>query len=133
MSIPNESRKRAIANSRLTNNKTVTQYTKAGNKIKRWAFGFMTNIECPNCHGARLKKESLQFKIDNKNIAELAHLDILDLFEWSKTVEKRLTGKQKTIGKEILKEINKRIQFLLDVGLDYLTLNRSSRSLSGGE
>ena len=105
----------------------------SSHKLKKWAFGFMTHIECPTCHGARLKKESLQFKIDDKNIADLAHLDILDLHEWSKNVEKRLSGKQKTIGKEILKEINKRIQFLVDVGLDYLTLNRSSRSLSGGE
>jgi excinuclease ABC subunit A len=105
----------------------------SSHKLKKWAYGFMTHKECPTCHGARLKKESLQFKIDDKNIADLAHLDILDLHEWSKNVEKRLSGKQKTIGKEILKEINKRIQFLVDVGLDYLTLNRSSRSLSGGE
>jgi len=106
---------------------------KSSNKLKKWAHGFMTYATCPTCLGARLKKESLHFKIDQKNIADLAHLDIIELYDWTMHVEKRLSGKQKTIGKEILKEINKRIKFLLDVGLDYLTLNRSSRSLSGGE
>ena len=102
-------------------------------RLKKWAQGFMTYVDCPECQGARLKKEALNFKIDGKNIAELSNLDLLLLYEWSKTVDKKLSKKQLAIAKEILKEINKRIKFLLDVGLDYLTLNRSSRSLSGGE
>ena len=102
-------------------------------KLKKWAQGFMTHVNCPECNGARLKKEALFFKVDDKNIAELSNLDLLLLHDWTAKVEKRLTKKQLTIAKEILKEINKRIKFLLDVGLDYLTLNRSSRSLSGGE
>lgn len=102
-------------------------------RLKKWAQRFMTYVDCPECQGARLKKEALNFKIDGKNIAELSNLDLLLLYEWSKTVDKKLSKKQLAIAKEILKEINKRIKFLLDVGLDYLTLNRSSRSLSGGE
>ena len=102
-------------------------------KLKKWAQGFMTYVDCPECKGARLKKEALFFKVDDKNIAELSNMDLHILYDWSSKVEKRLSKKQLTIAKEILKEINKRIKFLLDVGLDYLTLNRSSRSLSGGE
>ncbi len=102
-------------------------------KLKRWAQGFMAYIPCPDCNGSRLKKEALHFKIDGKNIAELAEMDILLLYEWSLSIDKKLSKKQLTIAKEILKEISKRIKFLLDVGLDYLTLNRSSKSLSGGE
>lgn len=99
----------------------------------KWAQGFMNKIPCPQCNGTRLKKESLYFKIDNKNISEIANMDILQLRDWFSSIEERMTQKQKAIAKEILKEIRTRIQFLLDVGLDYLTLNRSSRSLSGGE
>lgn len=102
-------------------------------RLKKWAQGFMTQVDCPVCNGTRLKKEALYFRIDDKNIAELASMDLLLLYEWTEKVEKRLTKKQLSIAKEILKEINKRIKFLLDVGLDYLTLNRTARSLSGGE
>ncbi|MBL7924319.1 MAG: excinuclease ABC subunit UvrA [Bacteroidia bacterium] len=102
-------------------------------RMKKWAHGFMAFSPCPECGGSRLKKEALFFKVDHKNIAELANLDIHVLYDWSLQVEKRLSKKQQTIAREILKEINKRIKFLLDVGLDYLTLNRSARSLSGGE
>ncbi len=105
----------------------------ASARIKKWAQGFMTSIVCSECQGTRLKKESLFFKLDNKNIADLANMDIIELDGWFAKLEARLTKKQITIAKEIIKEIKKRIRFLLDVGLDYLTLNRSSKSLSGGE
>ncbi|WP_461789586.1 excinuclease ABC subunit UvrA [Pedobacter sp.] len=88
---------------------------------------------CPTCHGARLKKESLHFKVDGKNIFELAEMDISSLNQWFDGVESRLSDRQNTIAKEILKEIRARIGFLLDVGLNYLTLDRTSRTLSGGE
>jgi excinuclease ABC subunit A len=88
---------------------------------------------CPTCEGARLKKESLNFKIDNKNIFELACMDINDLQEWFTGLEDRLSERQNTIAREILKEIRARIVFLLDVGLSYLTLDRTTRTLSGGE
>ncbi|MCK6648878.1 MAG: excinuclease ABC subunit UvrA [Bacteroidia bacterium] len=101
--------------------------------IEKWIQGFMNKVTCPKCNGTRLKQESLYFKIDNKNIAELSQLGISELNEWFKNIESRLDTKQNTIAKEVLKEIRARIQFLLDVGLDYLTLNRSSRTLSGGE
>lgn len=101
--------------------------------IKRWVHDFMIIKVCPECNGARLKKESLHFKIDNKNIAELAQLDIQQLNKWFAGLEARLNEKQRTIGTEVLKEIRKRIGFLLDVGLDYLSLNRPLRTLSGGE
>lgn len=101
--------------------------------IKRWAKEYMDKIECPECDGARLRKESLYFKIDEKNIAELAHLDIGELADFFKKLNSKLEGNQKKIAEEIVKEISTRIQFLLDVGLDYLSLNRSSKSLSGGE
>ncbi len=101
--------------------------------IKRWAKEYMDKIVCPECNGSRLKKESLYFKINNKNIAELAMMDIVDLAKFFKDLPKKLNEKQFKIAEEILKEINNRLQFLLDVGLDYLSLNRSSKSLSGGE
>ncbi len=101
--------------------------------IEKWIQGFMNKVECPLCHGTRLKKESLHFKIDEKNISELSNMGIGELKEWFKGIEKRLDNKQNIIAKEVLKEIRTRIDFLLDVGLDYLTLNRSSRTLSGGE
>ena len=101
--------------------------------IEKWIQGFMNKIPCPKCEGARLKKEALHFKIAEKNIAELANLGILELNEWFTGIEEKLSTKQNTIAKEVLKEIRTRIQFLLDVGLDYLSLNRSSRTLSGGE
>jgi len=101
--------------------------------LKKWAAGFMHTTECPDCKGARLKKESLHFKIAEKNIAELAMMDIDELASWFKELPAKLNNRQKAIASDILKEINKRIGFLLDVGLEYLTLNRQSSSLSGGE
>jgi excinuclease ABC subunit A len=101
--------------------------------LKRWVEDFMVSRTCPECNGARLKKESLHFKIDNKNIAELALLDILELQKWFTRLEDRINEKQRAIAAEILKEIRKRIGFLLDVGLEYLNLDRPLRTLSGGE
>jgi len=101
--------------------------------IKRWAKEYMDQIECPSCHGSRLRKESLYFKIQGKNIAELAQMDIAELAVFFKNLGETLEGNQKKIAEEIIKEINARIGFLLDVGLDYLSLNRGSKTLSGGE
>ncbi len=101
--------------------------------IDKWVQGFMNKINCPQCKGSRLKKEALHFKIDKKNIAELSEMSIAQLQTWFIDIEKRISEKNNIIAKEILKEIRSRISFLLDVGLDYLSLNRSSRSLSGGE
>ncbi|MUV02505.1 excinuclease ABC subunit UvrA [Flavobacterium rakeshii] len=110
------------------------QYDESGStSIKRWAKDFMDEVECPVCNGTRLKKESLYFKIDGKNIAELSFMDISDLAEWFENLNDRLSEKQKIIASEIVKEIKARLSFLLDVGLNYLALNRSSKSLSGGE
>ncbi len=107
--------------------------TTDSSSIKRWAKGYMDNILCPTCSGSRLKKEALYFKINNKNISELAALDINELALWFRDLPKHLSEKQKVIAQEIIKEISTRLQFLVDVGLDYLALNRSSKSLSGGE
>ena len=101
--------------------------------IKRWAKGFMDEVNCKNCDGKRLKKEALHFRIADKNISDLAQMDITELAYWFENVQKDLSEKQLIIASEILKEIKTRIQFLLDVGLDYLTLDRTSKSLSGGE
>jgi excinuclease ABC subunit A len=101
--------------------------------IRKWVDDFTITKICPECHGARLKKESLHFKIADKNIAELANLNISDLKKWFDGLESRLSDKQNQIAVEVLKEIRKRIGFLLDVGLDYLHLNRPLRTLSGGE
>ena len=102
-------------------------------KIQNWVKDFMIVRECPECHGARLKKESLSFKIDGKNIAELAAFDISKLGRWFENLEERLDDKQRRIATEVLKEIRKRINFLLEVGLNYLHLNRPLKTLSGGE
>ena len=102
-------------------------------KIRQWAEEFMTVDVCPDCQGARLKKESLHFKIDDKNIAELSDMDIVTLSNWMAELEDRMDERRKAIAKEVLKEIRFRLGFLLHVGLDYLTLNRPSRTLSGGE
>ncbi|MBL1145860.1 MAG: excinuclease ABC subunit UvrA [Bacteroidetes bacterium] len=102
-------------------------------QIGKWAIQFMNKVTCGECHGSRLKKESLYFKIDNKNIGELANLDIEQLAEWFNHVESNLNKRNQLIAKDVLKEIRTRIQFLLDVGLTYLALNRSAASLSGGE
>lgn len=101
--------------------------------IKRWAKEFMDEIDCPECEGSRLKKEALYFKIHEKNIADLSQMDISELNEWFLNLDENLSDKQKAIAVEITKEIKVRSQFLLDVGLNYLSLNRSSKSLSGGE
>ncbi|HEX4849509.1 MAG TPA: excinuclease ABC subunit UvrA, partial [Puia sp.] len=123
----------------------TTEYEGLVNQLKRWFAGgtsdtlrdwvekFMELKTCETCGGARLKKESLWFRIDNKNIAELSQMGLLVLVEWFVGLEKRLTEKQNTIARDILKEIRERLQFLLDVGLTYLTLDRPSRTLSGGE
>lgn len=110
------------------------QYKTAESRsLKRWAKDYMDKIKCPVCEGSRLRKESLYFKVAEKNIAELANKDIVDLAEWFQDLEKNLSDKQIKIAEEIIKEIKARLQFLLDVGLNYLSLNRSSKSLSGGE
>jgi len=110
------------------------QYKTAESRsLKRWAKDYMDKVGCPVCEGSRLRKESLYFKVAGKNISELANLDIVELAEWFKGLEKKLTEKQIKIAEEIIKEIKTRLQFLLDVGLNYLSLNRSSKSLSGGE
>jgi excinuclease ABC subunit A len=101
--------------------------------ITQWAEGFMELNVCDTCNGTRLKKESIWFKINEKNIAELGEMGLDELMDWFTTVEKSMNKKQQTIAKEVLKEIRERLQFLLDVGLTYLTLNRPSKSLSGGE
>ena len=101
--------------------------------IRKWVEDFMIVRVCPECDGARLKKESLHYRIDGKNIAELATMSIGSLGRWFDGLEERLSDKQRLIASEILKEIRKRIGFMLDVGLDYLHLNRPLRTLSGGE
>ncbi|WP_276368486.1 excinuclease ABC subunit UvrA [Chryseolinea sp. H1M3-3] len=109
------------------------QKEEGSDAIKKWVDDFTVSKTCPECNGARLKKESLHFKLDSKNIAELAQLDINALKKWFEGLEDRLNEKQRIIATEVLKEIRKRIGFLLDVGLDYLNLNRPIRTLSGGE
>jgi excinuclease ABC subunit A len=101
--------------------------------LKGWVEKFMQLAECPACNGARLKKESLWFKVSEKNIAELSDMNLDKLMSWFESVEARLSNKQQVIAKDVLKEIRERLQFLLDVGLTYLSLNRPSRTLSGGE
>lgn len=102
-------------------------------KNKHWAQHYIHHVSCPECGGGRLKKEALHFKIDGHTIADLAGKDIKALSEWFVDIESRMTDRQKRIAHEIVKEIRERLSFLLDVGLDYLSLNRTSRSLSGGE
>ena len=100
---------------------------------QRWASAFMNKVGCPECKGRRLKKESLYFKFDNKNISQIASMEILEIDKWLLGIEDRISEKQNIIASEVLKEIQSRVDFLLDVGIEYLTLNRSSRTLSGGE
>ncbi|HNW54767.1 MAG TPA: excinuclease ABC subunit UvrA, partial [Bacteroidales bacterium] len=113
----------------------IMNQNEAGNPegLKRWAEGFMNSVECPDCHGARLKKESLFYRIHDKNIAELSRMDLVNLSQWFSTLEEHLDERQKVIAHEIIREIQSRLSFLLNVGLDYLSLNRTSGSLSGGE
>ena len=101
--------------------------------IKRWANEFMNEANCKTCNGKRLKKEALYFKLDDKNIADLAHMDVVELAKWFGTIQKKLSERQNIIASEIIKEISTRIQFLVDVGLEYLSIDRTSKSLSGGE
>jgi excinuclease ABC subunit A len=101
--------------------------------LVRWANSFMEEKACPECEGTRLKKESLYFRLAESNISDLAQMDIRQLNQWFLQIEKKLSQKQNIIAKEVLKEIRKRIGFLLDIGLDYLTLDRPAGSLSGGE
>ncbi len=113
----------------------ILNQNEAGNPegLKRWAEGFMNSVECPECKGSRLKKESLFYKINDKNIAELSQMDLVNLSEWFANLEPNLEERQKQIAHEIIREIQSRLSFLLNVGLDYLSLNRTSGSLSGGE
>ena len=101
--------------------------------LKRWAKSFMDEIECPTCHGSRLNEAAMCFRLADKNISEISSMDLNELAHWVNHLDDKLSEKQKAIAAEVIKEIQKRIQFLLDVGLDYLTLHRSSKSLSGGE
>ncbi|MGJ8549288.1 excinuclease ABC subunit UvrA [Winogradskyella wichelsiae] len=110
-----------------------SQYNSDSTSLVRWAKEYMDKVECPVCEGSRLRKESLYFKVDGKSIAELANMDIVELGQWLDGLTERLSDKQQQISAEIIKEIRNRVQFLLDVGLTYLSLNRSSKSLSGGE
>ena len=100
---------------------------------QKWADQFLAECECPECHGQRLNREALSYKIWDKNISELGNMDISELREWLEHVEEHLNHQQQQIAHEILKEIRTRLDFLLEVGLDYLALNRQSASLSGGE
>jgi len=109
------------------------QQIEGSDKIQDWIREFAKEEQCPDCKGQRLKKETLHFKIDKKNISEIANLNMRQLSCWFDNLEGRLTAKQNAIGMEIIKELRKRIGFLLDVGLDYLTLDRPIRTLSGGE
>ena len=104
-----------------------------GKGYQRWAQSFMNKVTCPNCEGTRLKKQALYFKIDNKNIGDIAGLNIAELGNWFTSIESKLSKNQGKIAEEVVKEIRTRIQFLLDVGLSYLSLNRSAKTLSGGE
>jgi excinuclease ABC subunit A len=102
-------------------------------QAKKWANQYIKEIECPTCNGMRLKKESLWFKIDNKNISEVAQMDLNQLGDWLSNLEERLSNRQRQIGVEVIKEIRDRLGFMLDVGLEYLALDRPARTLSGGE
>ncbi len=101
--------------------------------LQKWASSFMNTVPCPECHGYRLKKESLAFQVDGMHIGEMANLDLTELYERLSTLEERLDGQQQAVAHEILREILSRTQFMIDVGIGYLSLNRSSSSLSGGE
>lgn len=110
------------------------QYDESGSTtIRRWAKEFMDEIDCPVCEGSRLKKEANYFRVNEKNITELCAMDISDLTAWFSDLNKDLSEKQMAIASEVLKEIKDRLAFLMNVGLDYLALSRSSKSLSGGE
>jgi len=111
----------------------MQQESEASASAQKWAGQFIRMTTCPECNGQRLNKEALHYRIDNKNIAEVSGMDISELYEWLEGIEDRLNSKQQQIAIEILKEIRARLKFLLDVGLDYLSMNRASGTLSGGE
>lgn len=111
----------------------MQQQEEAGAAANKWSDKFYSRVVCPECNGQRLNREALHFFIDGQNIAQLARLDISDLYQWSKTIEERLSPTQALIAHEIIKEIRTRLGFLVDVGLDYLSLDRRSATLSGGE
>lgn len=111
----------------------LQQQEEASAAAQKWSGQFFSRAECPVCHGQRLNREALHFFIDGKNIASLARMDIGELLEWTRNVEQRLEPTQRTIAREIFKEIRTRLGFLVDVGLDYLSLDRRSATLSGGE
>lgn len=111
----------------------MQQADDAGYAANKWSGQFYVRTECPECHGDRLNREALHFFVDDMNIAQLCRLDIGRLYEWSKTVLERLNSRDRKIAAEIIKEINTRLKFLVDVGLEYLQLNRASATLSGGE
>ena len=112
---------------------TIQQEQETSATAQKWAGQFIRTLVCPECHGQRLNREALHYLLNGKNIADLSGMDISELYEWLNDLNKHLSAKQKAIAKEILKEICSRLRFLLDVGLDYLALNRASVSLSGGE
>ncbi|GAO30223.1 excinuclease ABC subunit A [Geofilum rubicundum JCM 15548] len=109
------------------------QHSEAGAKANRWANQYITDTKCPECNGQRLNKEALHFKLDGKNIAELSQMDLTVLRQWFVNLEERLSDKQNLIAAEILKEIRSRLGFMVDVGLNYLALDRGAMTLSGGE
>ena len=111
----------------------IQQQSDASSQAKKWAGQFVTTATCPLCEGHRLNKEALHYRVAGKNIADLADMDISELYEWVNHVEEYLSPQQRKIAAEILKEIRNRLHFLVDVGLDYLSLNRASATLSGGE
>ena len=112
---------------------TMQQESEASASAQKWAGQFIRMATCPECHGQRLNQEALCYRIAGKNISELAEMDVSELYEWVNHIEDKLDAKQQQIAVEILKEIRSRLKFLLDVGLDYLSLNRASATLSGGE
>ncbi|MDE6771483.1 MAG: excinuclease ABC subunit UvrA [Muribaculaceae bacterium] len=111
----------------------MQQSDDAGSAANKWSGQFFSKKLCPECNGNRLNKIALSYYIDDKNIADVASMDIAELYEWTKQLENKIEPNRRIVAREILKEINSRLSFLLDVGLDYLSLNRSSASLSGGE
>lgn len=111
----------------------MQQQSDASASAQKWADQFVKSTTCPECHGERLNKEALHFRIDGHNISQLAKMDISHLYQWLEGIEERLSSKQRQIATEVLKEIRTRLSFLLDVGLEYLSLNRGSATLSGGE
>jgi excinuclease ABC subunit A len=112
----------------------MTRYAEEGNSaIQRWAQSFMNKKQCPECFGSRLRKESLHFKIGDQHIGDLSQMELNELWNWFSEIESKLDSDKNQIAVEIIKEIRSRLRFILDVGLEYLSLNRSSKSLSGGE